>query len=107
MRGIARGTALCVVGLATGCATVAPVAGTTPAWSGPSAGEVSYSAGKATQDFAFPMSTVLPAAAAALTDLKIVPVRRSSDAGNLMIEAKTADDRRVLVTLRPRVARCG
>lgn len=96
MRRIALWTAACAVAAAPGCTTVAPVAG--PALA---AGEFSYTAGRATQDFAYPAATVQSAVSAALEDLRIHSVRQTHDAGSVLFEGTTADHRRALVTLRP------
>ena len=96
MRRSAQWTAACVVAVASGCMTVAPVAG--PALA---VGEFSYSAGQATQDFAYPAATVRSAVSAALEDLRIHSVRQARDAGGVLFEGTTADHRRALVTLRP------
>ncbi len=97
MRRIELWVAVLIGALPLGCSTVTPVAGSL---SVPPAG-FSYSAGKASQDFAFPPSTVHQAALDAMGDLRIESVREIHDAGAVIFEGTTADDRRAHVTLRP------
>jgi hypothetical protein len=78
-----------------GCATVAPTIETA---NGPT-GE--YSGGRAIKDFPRTAKIASAAAAEALEDLKMTSIKRSRDGTVYKIEAKTEDNRSVLVTARP------
>jgi Protein of unknown function (DUF3568) len=62
----------------------------------------SYSAGRAIQDFALPANKVGEALTAAMDDLKMTAIEPGRDGAVYKIDAKTADDRTVMVTMRPR-----
>jgi hypothetical protein len=97
---ISRVAALWLGGAVTaataGCQTVTPVAGPALAAVGPG-----YTAGKATQEFAFPYQAVQGAIGGALADLQVQQVRQRQDGPARIYEGTTADDRPVTVTLRP------
>ena len=80
----------------TGCMTVGPVVA--PAVSSTT---FSYPAGRATQDFAYPIAAVQSAVAGALDDLRIHSVRSSSEGITLIYHGTTADNRRAAVSLWP------
>ena len=61
----------------------------------------SYGAGRATQNFAYPPTTVQPAVLAAMEDLRIQAVRQINDGSTIVFEGTTADNRNASVTLRP------
>ncbi|HMB06138.1 MAG TPA: DUF3568 family protein [Isosphaeraceae bacterium] len=97
MRRIALAAA--VLGMATpGCRTVAPIAGT---MLGGGRSGYSYRAGRATQVFSYPPSTLEPAVVAAMDDLRIGSVRKGLDGGVLRIEGTTPDRRTATVLIRP------
>jgi Protein of unknown function (DUF3568) len=79
----------------SGCATVS-----TKVQNEPSA-DLSYSTGRAIQEFSFPPGPVGDAIVEAMADLKMTVVRRARDGAVFRIDAKTEDNRGVLVTLRP------
>jgi hypothetical protein len=82
-----------------GCAAVIPKAAPaidSPA--GPSGS--SYSAGRASQDFAKPAGPVGTAVAEAMDDLKMTSIQRGRDGTVYKIDGKTADNRPVTVTIR-------
>jgi hypothetical protein len=82
-----------------GCATVSPKAAPMiDSTDGPSA--ASYSAGRATQDFAKPAVPVGNAVAEAMDDLKMTSIERGHDGTVYKIDGKTADNRAVIVTIR-------
>jgi len=99
MRRIALVAAMFTGVIPAGCATVSPVASTAVGLSG-----FSYSAGRATQGFALPMTSVETAATGAMDDLRIHSVRQTHDGSNRIIEGTTADNRRATVTLNPNQA---
>ena len=70
----------------------------------PSASGFSYSAGRAIQSFAFAPQSVEPAASAAMDDLRIHSLRRTSEEGTVVLEGNTADNRRASVTIHPQNA---
>jgi hypothetical protein len=96
---IARGTALagilaCGLGV-SGCATVAPSVD-------PSAGPPrTYGGGRAIQDFPRSANVVSATVAEAMDDLKMTGIKRSRDGTVFKIDARTADNRPVMVTVRP------
>ena len=61
----------------------------------------SYTAGRATQNFAYPPTTVQPAVLAAMEDLRVEAVRQINDGSTIVFEGTTADNRGASVTLRP------
>jgi hypothetical protein len=85
----------CTIGCATVLPKAAPMIDSTE---GPS--PASYSAGRATQDFAKPAVPVGNAVAEAMDDLKMTSIQRSRDGTVFKIDAKTADNRPVTVTIR-------
>lgn len=60
-----------------------------------------YSTGRALQDFRFPLSVVEDASKEALQDLKFEIRRVSQDGVAAQIEARTADNRAIMLTFRP------
>ena len=79
----------------SGCATTAP---------SPErrlTADSSYSAGRAIQDFSLPATKVGEALTAAMDDLKMTAIEPGRDGAVYKIDAKTADNRTVMVTLRP------
>ncbi len=66
--------------------------------------ELSYSTGRALQDFAFPAGRVGDAIVEAMGDLKMASITRKRDGTVFRIAARTADKRAVQVTLRPHQA---
>jgi hypothetical protein len=78
--------------------TVPPIAGTVL---GEGGSGYSYSAGRATQVFAYPQSTLETTVAAAMDDLRIAPLRKSFDGGVLRIDGTTPDQRTATVLIRP------
>jgi len=81
--------------LAGGCATVAPTA--QPTAEPPRA----FSAGRAIEDFPRKPNVVSTAVADALLDLKMTSIKNARDGAVYKIEARTTDNRSVLVTVRP------
>ncbi len=79
----------------TGCATVAPSPDRVVST------ESSYSGGRAMQDFALPSTKVGTAVTEAMADLKMSSITPGRDGVVYKIQAKTEDNRTVLVTLRP------
>jgi hypothetical protein len=61
----------------------------------------SFSAGRALQDFALPAGKVGEAVSDAMADLKMTSIEPAREGVVYKIQAKTADKRTVLVTLRP------
>ncbi len=91
-------TAIALAGvISAGCKTVAPVAGTmtesTPGFS--------YSAGRATQDFNSPPQELRDSITAAMDDLRFHSIRQTVNAGSIIYNGTTADDRRVSVMVHP------
>lgn len=102
MRGIALGFAVMTcAAVVTGCQTINPQALNLDATNPGAATNASYSAGRSVQSFAIPVTTVQPAALAAMDDLRISIIRQTNDGGAIVIEGKTADDRRASVGIRP------
>jgi hypothetical protein len=63
-----------------------------------------FSAGRGVQDFAGPPGAVVSAVAEAMDDLKFTVTKRRREGTVSQVEGRTADDRAVTITLRPRVA---
>ena len=63
--------------------------------------ETSFSAGRAMQDFAVPLGKVGTAVTEAMDDLKMTSIETGRDGAVYKVQAKTADNRTVMVTLRP------
>jgi hypothetical protein len=100
MRRIAMLTGSLIAGLVcAGCSTMGTVTD-----SGLSGAGYSYSAGRATQDFAYPTATIVSASAEAMGDLRIHSIQQVRDAGMIMLEGTTADNRRATVAIRPNKA---
>ncbi len=79
----------------SGCATVAPSPErllTT---------ESSYGGGRAIQDFSLPSSKVGTAVTEAMADLKMAAIQPGRNGAVYKIQAKTEDNRSVMITLRP------
>ena len=66
-----------------------------------SATEIVYSGGRATQDFSVPLTNVGTAVTEAMADLKMTAIQPGRDGVVYKIQAKTEDNRTVMVTLRP------
>jgi len=92
---IALGVVLVCGTWQSGCATVAP---SVVAASGL---EVSYTGGRAIQEFAVPSSAVRGAVSEALDDLKMTSIEHGRSGSVYKIDARTADNRAVLITVRP------
>lgn len=103
MRRTMRRIALAAAGLSglltIGCSTVGPVAGPVM-----NASAFTYTAGRATQDFPYPPATLQSAITGALDDLRVHSIHLTNDAGILVYNGSTADNRRVSVTIRPNQA---
>jgi hypothetical protein len=89
-------SALTIACASAGCMTVAPVAGPALARTG-----FSFAAGRASQDFAYSTSALLSSVRGALEDLRIQSIKEKHDAGTVVYEGTTTDDRRATVMLRP------
>ena len=63
--------------------------------------ESSYGGGRAMQDFSLPSTKVGTAVTEAMADLKMSSITPGRDGAVYKIEAKTEDNRTVMVTLRP------
>jgi hypothetical protein len=61
---------------------------------------MSFSAGRATQDFVLPVLPVANAVAEAMDDLKMTSIQRGRDGTVSKIDGKTPDNRPVTVTIR-------
>jgi hypothetical protein len=83
--------------VAAGCSSVRPFAASSV--SEGTSGDFAYLAGRATRTFASPPATVQPAVLASLDDLRVASVSQSHNAGTLIFEGTTADNRKALVTL--------
>jgi Protein of unknown function (DUF3568) len=92
---IALGLAMAGGLMQSGCATVAPSPERLL-----STGS-SYSAGRAIQDFSLPSTKVGTAMTEAMADLKMASIQPGRNGAVYKIEAKTEDNRAVMVTLRP------
>jgi hypothetical protein len=92
---IALGLMLAIWAGLGGCATVAPSPERLLST------ETSYSAGRAVQDFALSSSKVGEALTEAMEDLKMSAIEPGRDGAVYKIQAKTSDNRLVMVTLRP------
>jgi hypothetical protein len=92
---IALGLMLAIWAGLGGCATVAPSPERLLST------ETSYSAGRAVQDFALSSSKVGEALTEAMEDLKMSTIEPGRDGAVYKIQAKTSDNRLVMVTLRP------
>jgi Protein of unknown function (DUF3568) len=95
----ARGTTLaglfaCGLWL-SGCATVAP--GVDPSADPPR----TYGGGRAVQQFPRSANVVSATVAEAMDDLKMTGIKRTRDGSVFKIDARTADNRPVMVTVRP------
>jgi Protein of unknown function (DUF3568) len=92
---IALGVVLVCGPWQSGCATVAPSVVSE------SGLEASYGGGRAIQEFALSPSAVRGAVNEAMDDLKMTSIERGRSGAVYKIDAKTADNRPVLVTVRP------
>src|ERR1039458_8649977 len=79
----------------SGCATV------TPSVEQSASPSCSYGGGRAIQDFPRSASVVSATVAESMEDLKMTAIKRSRDGSVFKIDARTADNRPVLVTVRP------
>jgi hypothetical protein len=94
-QGIAIGLAVASGLVASGCATTAPRPERRLSVEG------SYSAGRAVQEFSLPATKVGEALTAAMDDLKMTGIEPTREGVVYRIDAKTADNRSVMATLRP------
>lgn len=67
----------------------------------PASAGFTYSAGRAIQSFGVGPQSVEPAALAAMDDLRIHSIRRTSEEGTVVLEGTTADNRRASITIHP------
>jgi hypothetical protein len=65
---------------------------------------ITYSTGRAMQDFALPPTKIGTAVSDAMTDLRMTAIEPGRDGAVYKISAKTEDNRSVMVTLRPNKA---
>ena len=84
---------------AAGCSTTSPFIDPAAQGVGSDSG-FSFSTGRGVEDFPSPLSSVAPAVAAAMDDLKMDRVRQTRDGAVIRLEGRTSDDRPVSVTLR-------
>ncbi len=63
--------------------------------------DTSFSAGRAMQDFAVPLGKVGTAVTEAMDDLRMTSVETGRDGTVYKVQARTGDNRAVMVTLRP------
>lgn len=96
MRRIALATAVVAGSALSGCMTVPPAAG--PALT---AAGYTYSAGRASQDYTYPLPPLQTAVTGAMEDLRIHSVTVSHEGGGIIYHGWTSDDRRVQVAIRP------
>jgi len=82
--------------VSAGCKTVTPMAGNVIDGSG-----FSYSAGRATQDFGCAPQALQSSITGAMDDLRFHSVRQTTDAGSIVYNGTTADDRRVSLLIHP------
>jgi Protein of unknown function (DUF3568) len=94
-RGTAFAVAMACLCCHSGCATFAPNVEHGNTFAG------GYSGGRAVQDFPRDSVAVSLAVAESLEDLKMTNIKRSCDGTVVKLEAKTEDNRPVLVTIRP------
>jgi Protein of unknown function (DUF3568) len=94
-RWIALAAALAYLLSQEGCATMPPLVEQTNAPAG------GFSAGRAQQDFPRDPKNVSVAVTEALDDLKMTSIKRERTGTVYKIEARSQDDRSVLVTVRP------
>jgi len=92
---IALGMVLVLGAWQSGCATSAP--GVVSA----SGLEASYAGGRAIQEFTLPSSAVRGAVSEALDDLKMTSIQHGRSGSVYKIDARTSDNRPVLITVRP------
>lgn len=85
----------------SGCRTVAPIALPPELEPPPSVAGLAYSAGKATQEFAYPGRAVQAAITAAMADLQIEHVRERRDGQASIFQGTTKDGRPANITFRP------
>jgi Protein of unknown function (DUF3568) len=79
----------------SGCSTVTPTPERVVST------EAAYSGGRAMQDFSLPSTKVGTALTEAMADLKMTSIEPGRDGVVYKIQAKTEDNRTVMVTLRP------
>ena len=101
MRRIALWAAACAYATTSGCSTVNTMA-LSPG--DPVQPTFSYTAGRATQDFALPPSVVLATVPQAMDDLRIQAVHQTHNVGVVNFEGTTPDNRTATVAVRPRGA---
>ncbi len=85
-----------------GCATTATPAPSAPIVDSESALEPTFSTGRAVQEFPVLAGAAANAVVEAMDDLKMTSVKRGRDGAVYKIDAKSADNRSVTVTIRPR-----
>lgn len=95
-------TALCFGTAGSGCQTLGPAS--LSALSQDAVTGYTYSGGRAVQSFALPPKDVEPAALAAMDDLRIHSIRRTSEEGTIVLEGTTPDNRRASMTIHPQNA---
>jgi hypothetical protein len=95
VRRIALGLLLAGGFTQSGCATVAPSPERVTST------EATFSGGRAMQDFSLPSTKVGTAVTEAMADLKMTSIEPGRDGVVYKIQAKTEDNRTVMVTLRP------
>jgi hypothetical protein len=94
-QGIGSGLLAAIAIAHSGCATVAPSPERLLST------ETTYGVGRAIQDFALPPGKVGEAISEAMTDLKMTAIEPGRDGAVYKIQAKTADHRSVMITMRP------
>ena len=96
MRRIAMLAGMLAVPSLTGCSTVGTVAGTSRV-----PGGYTYAAGRGTQEFANAPDAIVAASTEAMADLRVGSIQQVREGGMIMLEGRTADDRRATVAIRP------
>ena len=96
MRRMALAAAVLSGLLPAGCSTIEPVANLAPGRS-----SCSYTAGRATQSFAYPPAAMQSGVVAAMDDLRIHSIRQTQDNGSFLFDGTTADGRGVTIAVRP------
>jgi Protein of unknown function (DUF3568) len=101
MRRIACRLILWSAACSSGCATTATSTPTAPTVDSQSVLEPTFSTGRAVQEFPVLAGAAANAVAEAMDDLKMTSVKRDHDGAVYKIDARSADDRSVTVTIRP------
>ncbi len=102
MRRMALAAAVLSGLLPAGCSTIEPVANLAPGRS-----SCSYTAGRATQSFAYPPAAMQSGVVAAMDDLRIHSIRQTQDNGSFLFDGTTADGRGVTIAVRPHQGAAG